>query len=128
MSDISNGSPAPPGWEREIPKYRVARGLQPAPKARFRFEPPFSTISDSDVWQYGAQPVKAGEEIETREWPHPSFRPLNFSAGRVLDFFNSRMKSRLPRSPWAGDRIRLDDGLTGPTQPNIALNSGVTAA
>jgi hypothetical protein len=128
MSDISNGSPAPPGWERETPRYRASRDIQPATKARFRFEPPFSTIWDSEVWQYGAQPVKAGEEFESRDWPHPSFRPLNYSAGKVLDFFNSRMKSRLPRSPFAGDRIRLDDGLTGPTQPNIALNSGVTAA
>jgi hypothetical protein len=128
MSIISNGSPAPRGWEREIPRYRATRDLEPATKARFRFEPPFSTIFDSDVWQYGEQPLARGEEFETRDWPHPSFRPLNYSAGKVLDFFSSRMKSRLPRSPWAGDRIRLDDGLTGPTQPNIALNSGVTAA
>jgi hypothetical protein len=129
MTDaLATTTAAPPGWERETPRYRATRDIQPATKARYRFEPPFSTIWDSDVWQYGAQPIKAGEEIETRDWPHPSFRPLNFTAGRVLDFFNSRMKSRLPRSPWAGDRIRLDDGLSGPTQPNITINSGVTAA
>jgi hypothetical protein len=128
MSDINNSSPAPHGWEREVPRYRATRNLKPAEKARFRSEPPFSTIFDNDVWQYGAQPVKAGEEFETRDWPHPSFRPLNYSASKVLNFFNSRVKSRLPRAPWSVDRIRLDDGLTGPTQPNITIHSGVTAA
>jgi hypothetical protein len=118
----------PPGWEREVPKYRASRAVRPAEKTRFRLEPPFVTIFDSAVWQYGTREIKAGEIIETTDWPHPSFRPLNFSAGKVLDFFNSRVKSRLPRAPWAGDRIRLDDGLTGPTQPNISINSGVTAA
>jgi hypothetical protein len=126
--DWSFVKPPPLNWEFETPKYLATRDLQPAQRSRFRFEPPFSTIWDSDEWQYGAQPVKAGEEFETREWPHPSFRAVNFSAGKVLDFFNSRMKSRLPLSPWHGDRIRLDDGLTGPTQPNISINSGVTAA
>jgi hypothetical protein len=104
----------PPGWERETPKYRATRDIQPAPKARFRSEPPFGTVFDSDVWQYGTRPIKSGETIETKEWPHPSFHPLNYSAGKVLDFFKSRMKSRLPRSPWFGDSLRLDDGLSGP--------------
>lgn len=54
--------------------------------------------------------------------------PLNYGAGKVLDFFNSRQKSRLPRSPWRGDRIVLDDGLTGPTQPKFPINSGGPAA
>jgi hypothetical protein len=62
-------------------------------------------------WQYGERALKAGEEIETREWPHPSFFPLNYSAGKVLDFFNGAMKSRLPRSPWHEGRVRLDNGL-----------------
>jgi hypothetical protein len=121
-------SAPPPGWEREIPKYRAPRDIRPAPKARFRFEPPFSTIWDVDVWQYGVQPIKAGEIVETKDWPHPSFHPLNYGAGKVLDFFNSRMKSRLPRAPWRADQLVLDDGLAGPTQPNISINSGVTAA
>jgi hypothetical protein len=33
---------------------------------------------------------------------------LNYSAAKVLDFFNTRMKSRLHRSPGRGDRLRLD--------------------
>jgi hypothetical protein len=123
MSDISNGSPAPNGWQRETPRYKATRDIQPATKARFRFEPPFSGLASSDEWQYGAQPVKAGEEIETREWPHPSFSALNYSAGKVLDFFTTRQKSRLPRSPCAGDRIRLDDGLTG-SGPILPLTEG----
>ena len=110
---------APPGWECETPKYRAVRDIHPAEKARFRFEPPFVTIFDSDIWQYASQPVKSGEIVETKEWPHPSFRPLNYSAGKVLDFFNSRIKSRLPRSPWHGDQIRLDDGLTGPVVGHV---------
>jgi hypothetical protein len=39
---------------------------------------------------------------------------LNYSAAMVLEFFNSRQKSRLPRSPWADDQVRLDDGLSNP--------------
>ena len=103
----------PPGWEREMPKYRIVRDVHPAEKARFRSEPPFTSTSDSSTWQYGTRILKAGEIIETGEWPHSSFFPLNFGAQQVLRFFHSAPKSRLPRSPWAGDRIRLDDGLTG---------------
>jgi hypothetical protein len=127
-AQLSGDSAPPPGFEREIPKYRATRDIQPAPKARFRFEPPFTTLWDVDVWQYGERPIQSGEIIETREWPHPSFRPLNYSARKVLDFFNSRMKSRLPRSPWQGNQIMLDDGITGPAQPNISIKSGVTGA
>jgi hypothetical protein len=125
---VTGPATPPAGWDREIPKYRATRNIKPALKARYRFEPPFAKMEDSDEWQYGEKPIYAREEIATKEWPHPSFFPLNYSAGRVLDFFNTRVKSRLTRSPWRGDRIHLDDGLAGPTQPNIAINSGVTAA
>jgi len=125
--DWSFVKPPPLNWQHDVPRYRATRDIHPAEKARFRFEPPFASLASSDVWQYGAQPVKAGEIIVTREWPHPSFRPVNYSAAKVLDFFNSRQKSRMARSPWAG-RIVLDDGLSGPIQPNISINSGVTAA
>ena len=106
--------PPPPNWQFETPKYKATRDVRPAPRARFRTEPPFAMTFDVDVWQYGERLIKAGEIIETREWPHPSFRALNYSAGRVLDFFNMQQKSRLARSPWHGDSLRLDDGLTGP--------------
>jgi hypothetical protein len=109
-----------PGWEREVPRYRATREVRPGEKARFRFEPPFALASDSDIWQYATRPISAGETIETKEWPHPSFRPLNYAAGKVLDFFNMRQKSRLARSPWEGDRLRLDDGLTG-NEPALAV-------
>ncbi len=33
--------------------------------------------------------MKSGEIVEAREWPHPPFHPLNYSAAKVLDFFNS---------------------------------------
>jgi hypothetical protein len=87
--------------------------MRPAERARYRFEPPFGTILDSGVWQYGTRAYKAGEIIETTAWPHPSFMPLTYGAERVLEFFNTRMKSRLTTSPWFGDSLRLDDGLTG---------------
>jgi hypothetical protein len=105
--------PPPAGWEREVPKYRVARDVRQAERSRYRLEPPFGTGFESDVWQYGERAYAAGEIIETKEWPHPSFAPLNYSAEKVLDFFNTRMKSRLTTSPWFGDSLRLDDGLTG---------------
>jgi hypothetical protein len=111
--------PPPLDWERETPKYRATRDIQPAQNPRYRSEPPFAKVFDSDIWQYSERPIKSGELIETKFWPHPSFRPLNFSAGRVLDFFNARQKSRLPRSPWYIDHIRLDDGLSGPIIPDV---------
>jgi hypothetical protein len=104
--------PPPPGWDRTIPQYRASCDLNPAPKARFQFEPPFAVCYDGS-WQYGTEPIKSGDIIETKSWPHPSFRPLNYSAGRVLDFFNLRMKSRMGLSPFRGDRIELNDGISG---------------
>jgi hypothetical protein len=103
----------PLNWRREVPKYRISRETKPAPKQRFRFEPPFSSSSESDVWQYGERIHKDGEIIETTEWPNPgTMTPLNYSAREVMAFFTSRQKSRLPRSPWADDQVRLDDGLS----------------
>jgi hypothetical protein len=105
----------PPGWEREIPRYRVSRDLRPAQRARYRLEPPFAQMLDSDTWQYGERELKAGEVISTCEWPHPSFRALTYGAAKVLEFFNLEIKSRLPRSPWNAGQLRLDNGLTGTT-------------
>jgi hypothetical protein len=31
--------------KKEIPKYKIGRETLPAPKARFRFEPPFAQIA-----------------------------------------------------------------------------------
>jgi hypothetical protein len=112
-------------WKHEVPRYRATRDVHPSPNSRHRFEPPFASLSDSSVWQFAERPIKARDEIETRSWPHESFWPLNEAAKRTLDFFNSRQKSRLGRSPWRVDRIVLDDGLTGPTQPKFKI--GVTA-
>jgi hypothetical protein len=107
--------PPPIGWEREIPKYRATRDVHPALKERHRHEPPFGMTMDNDCWQYAPRPIKAGEIIETKDWPHPSFFPLNFGAGKVLEFFRTRQKSRMALRPWHGDSIRLDDGLSGTT-------------
>ena len=111
--DWSFVKPPPAGWERVVPKYRVTRDVRPAERARYRFEPPFSTVFDPSVWQYADRAYTANEIIETKCWPAASFAPLNYGAERVLEFFNARMKSRLTTSPWYGDGLRLDDGLTG---------------
>ena len=109
----------PLNWRREVPKYRISRDTKPASKERFRFEPPFSQSTESDVWQYSDRLYRAGEIICTTEWPNPgTMTPLNFSAREVISFFTSRQKSRMPRSPWANDQVRLEDGLGGP-QPKI---------
>jgi hypothetical protein len=109
----------PLNWKREVPKYRISHDTKPAPKDRFRFEPPFSSGSESDVWQYGERVHKAGEIIETTEWPNPgTMTRLNYSAREVMEFFVSRQKSRLGRAPWR-DQVFLDDGLSGPL-PKIA--------
>jgi hypothetical protein len=103
----------PAGWNRELPTYKVTRDLKPSPKQRFKFETPFSHQTDSDEYQYGERILKAGEVITTDKWPHASMMPLNETARRVLEFFGSHQKSRLPQTPWVGGRLRLDDGLSG---------------
>jgi len=122
----------PPGWQYETPVYRVDRNIHPAPRARYRYETPFAEMSDNDCWQYGDRAYQAGEIISTTEWPMASWRPLNYAAKKILDFYNLEMKSRLPRSPFYGDRLRLDTGLSGtaitaadattPTVPRVRLS------
>lgn len=115
--------PPPPGWEREIPKYRVTRDVEPVQKERFRSEPPFTYDYSTDVWQYGERSYKCGEVIDTKNWPHSSFQPLNYSAAQVLHFFNSRQKSRMTNSPWHVNQLRLDDGMGGGPVPEALLSS-----
>jgi hypothetical protein len=118
----------PPFWDREIPRYLATKNLWPAEKVRFRYEPPLAQMADGDVWQYAHKPVVKGAEIQTKCWPPPSgFRPLNYSAARVLQFFNERQKSRLPWSPWRRDRVVLDDGLTSSMAPRISIGNGDAA-
>jgi hypothetical protein len=109
--------PPPLGWERTVPRYKVTRDLQPAQKARFRFEPPFAETWQSDVWQYGEHQLKANDEITTTAWPHPSMRPAGsaceaYAAERVMSYFIGAMKSTLPVSPFLNGRVRLDNGLS----------------
>jgi hypothetical protein len=104
----------PLNWKKELPKYRISRDTKPAPKERFRFESPFSSGSESDVWQYGERIHKAGEVIETTEWPNPgTMTALNYSARQVMEYFTSRQKSRLARAPWRDGQVFLEDGLSG---------------
>jgi hypothetical protein len=114
----------PLNWRTEVPKYRISRETKPAPKERFRLEPPFSSGSESDVWQYGERLHGAGEIIETTFWPNPgTMTPLNYSARQVADYFTSHQKSRLARTPWRDGQVFLEDGLTGsgPTIEKIGL-------
>jgi hypothetical protein len=109
----------PLNWRKEMPVYRVRVETRPSPKARFRFEQPFSQIMDQSEWQYSERVWPAGSVIASDQWPCAgTMTPLNYSAREVLSFFNSRQKSRLPRTPWADGQVRLDDGLTG-TLPKI---------
>jgi hypothetical protein len=106
--------PLPPGWDLEEPRYRASIDLRPPFYARYRYERPVSGCSDTHEWQYcGDTPIKAGQEITTTAWCHPSLVPLNETAQRVRDFFVSAQKSRLPMSPWRNGRLHLDDGLSG---------------
>jgi hypothetical protein len=71
-------------------------------------------VSDASTWQYGEKIHAAGEVIETTCWPNPgTMVALNYSAKRVLEYFGSHQKSRLPRAPWADGQVRLNDGLGG---------------
>jgi hypothetical protein len=107
-------SEPPKGWENETPRYRIIIETHPSQNSRFKFEPPHTSASDGS-YQYGDRILKRGEIVETRQWPHSAFFPLNEAAKRVLAFYNSRQHSRLPLTPYdyAG-RLRLDDGLSGP--------------
>jgi hypothetical protein len=80
----------PANWEREIPRYRVVHDVHRAPKERFKFESPFSNILDSTEWQYAERDYRAGQAIETTDWPHPSFFPLNYGARKVSPASRSR--------------------------------------
>jgi hypothetical protein len=105
---------APRGWQSQIPRYRVVRETRPAEKHRFTLDRPFSQMSDASTWQFGDRLYAANEVIETTEWPCAgTMFPINYSARRVMDFFNSSQKSRLQRSPWLDGRVRLEDGLSG---------------
>ena len=101
-------------WRRELPRYRVRAETRPAPKTRFRFEPPFSQIMDPSEWQYGERVWPAGSVIETDQWPCAgTFVPLNYSAREVLNFFNSHQKSRMQRTPFRDGQVCLEDGISG---------------
>ncbi|WP_441267982.1 hypothetical protein AB7G19_17100 [Bradyrhizobium sp. 215_C5_N1_1] len=101
----------PANWNREVPRYRVVLPVRPSPNSRHRFEPPFSSFSDSAVWQYADRAYEAGEIIETGAWPNPAFHPLNYSAKMVIEFYRNRVKSRLQSAPWQGGKVVLSDGL-----------------
>jgi hypothetical protein len=120
-------------WSREAPKYKATRTVTPSPNPRHRTEAPFSTQSDPDCWQFGDRIIEAGEEITSTDWPHLSFRPLNESGRRVMEYFQGAMRSRLPRSPWRDGQVHLDDGLTSAAVtnipgPNLPRPMGGTAA
>ena len=115
--DIRTPIPTTPplNWRKEMPVYRVHVETRPAPKTRFRFETPFSQIMDPSEWQYSERVWPAGSVIASDQWPNPgTMTPLNYSARQVMEFFTSRQKSRLPRTPWFDGQVRLDDGLSGP--------------
>jgi hypothetical protein len=109
--------------DSELPKYKATRDLKPSPNARHRNETPFASQSDNDVWQYAERPIAAGAEISTDCWPSSSMQGMNDAARQILEFFRTRQRSRMPLKPIRNGRVYLDDGLSGPTQPNISIRA-----
>jgi hypothetical protein len=105
--------------ETEIPRYRVSRAVRPAAFPRVRHETPWTWASSDDptkpaIWQYADRVIEAGEIIETDCWPSESaFWPLNESARKVLHFYRSAVRSRLPLKPYRSGELVLDDGVSG---------------
>ncbi len=97
--------PLPKGWEKETPKYRATKSVHPSHLARLADEPPVMLSSDDAEWQHGDRNVEAGEEIETKEWPHRSFVALNDSGKHILDLLNNRPVHVLPPKPWHGGQV-----------------------
>jgi hypothetical protein len=107
--------PLPPGWDKEIPRYRAQIDLLPPLKDGWRQERPFSVMGDGNRWQYmelGRECIRAGEELSTTAWPHESMIGLNDAGRVVLEHFRTRQKSRLRLSPWENGRVALDDGTS----------------
>jgi hypothetical protein len=124
-----SAQPLPPrDWERTVPRYKARWALRPSQFSRHRLEAPWSQQLDSSIWQYlePGQSIAAGEEVESTAWPAPGFVALNYSAERVIEFYNIAMRSRLANSPWRNGRIELDDGLSGPL-PTVTIKSGAAA-
>lgn len=117
----SGTPPLPKGWDREVPRYRASVSLHPSAYPRHRLEMPFTSCSDSGMWQYAERPIAAGEEITTTAWPHGSFVGLNETAKRTLEYFKSHQKSRLPQSPWRAGKLFLEDGLSGAVPQELLL-------
>lgn len=103
--------PPPKGWEKEVPRYRATRDLLAATNPRHTGESPFSMYANGEAWQYGEQPVKAGEEIATTEWPDLSFEPLNYSARMVKTYFEQQPRTRMPNAPWQNGKVHLPEKL-----------------
>jgi hypothetical protein len=46
-------------------------------------------MTDSACWQFADRAMKAGEIIETREWPHPSTPANSLIFGRAGDAYHA---------------------------------------
>jgi hypothetical protein len=114
-------------WDRTIPKYLVTRDLHGPVHRRLIHESPVSFSSDDSCFQYSPpEGLKAGQEVELTSWPHTSMRPINQSGRMVMEFFRTRMKSRMALRPWNGTKIVIDDGLTSAGPPKSVLAGVIT--
>jgi hypothetical protein len=87
-------------------------------------ETPWASSSDQNCWQYSpASGMAAGAEISTDQWPHESMIGLDSAAREILEFFRYRQRSRMTLKPIRDGLVFLDDGLSGPTQPNIKIGT-----
>jgi len=109
----SRDRPPPKGWERQVPQYRATRDLHPPVLDRMGHDTPWASTMDEICWQYAPGPIRKGEVVETKSWPHESFEPINYAAKQILQFFNEREKSRMQLSPWFNGEVRLETGNEG---------------
>ena len=95
------------GWDREKPRYKLTRTLEPMLNRR-RFETPLSS-DELGHWQYAERVYREGEEIECLNWPHASMAPLNRSAKAIHRYFMETPRVSMDSSPWRDGRVCLPD-------------------
>jgi hypothetical protein len=79
--------PPPLNWERETPRYRVTRDLCPAERARYRSEPPFGTVFNSEIWQYAERAYRGRRDNRIQRMAAPVFYAAQLRRGKGAGIF-----------------------------------------
>jgi hypothetical protein len=97
---------APTDWQLQTPRYKASRDLWPPSKPQFRHLPPTPCLSEADdIWQFANRPIAAGNFINTEDWPHWSFEPINESARHVHGYFLAHKNRWMPLRPFEEGRL-----------------------